>query len=246
MNEIVQYQNFRYRLLNENEAELISAWPAKGKVTIPSKIKVSGKDYTVTSLGVSEKFPYASYDWVEDKRTKTGWRLENVKKFEISFGIFETIERNPDVPDTYRPTKRWEENGNVIDSITFPDTIKTVKRHSLVINQDKRIKLVLPEGVETIEGLITNHNDVSELHIPSTVKKIPDWVCWMVSSKSAQEKVISHIKEFGVWPSDIFSLTLKSQIIIHNDEGCVDVSPFNMPVKYVGKPSFFSKIFHKG
>lgn len=242
--KIVVYKDFRYKLLNDTEVELIDARGAKGEVVIPETIIAGGNTYTVTCIG-NEMLPILFYDEVKDKRIKTGYRIENIRKKERPIGPFNQVERSGfnAYPGTYRYVRRTQ--GYSITEIILPKTIKRIKEGAFYglwrpsKGDDVETKIVLPEGVETIEGSICYDPEIKELHIPSTVKKVPEFVVWPASWSGEFQQEWREKGRYPypkVWFDNNWYWNINRVIIIHNDEGYVDVNPVNLPIKYVGKP----------
>lgn len=260
MEKIVTYKGFRYRLLNSKEAELIDATSAKGKVKIPETIIEGGKEYTVVSIGV-EKLPIVELHRIYDKRLKKGYRDECEKTEDVSFTPFRQRIHSADYPGYYE-NKDWSSlHSGPISEIVLPCTIKKICSGALwyVKRGDKGQfhpeKIILSEGIKEIPTCLCEMG-VKELHIPSTVKNVPEFVAWPVWR--ATRNVLDAARKEKQWPPEILKKVLppeknkddaayRTKIIIHNDEGFVAVNPVNAPIKYVGKPgsSILSKIFKK-
>lgn len=258
MEKIVTYKGFRYRLLNSREAELIDATSAKGKVKIPETIIEGGKEYTVVSIGV-EKLPIVRLHRIYDKRLKKGYRDECEKTEDVPFTPFRQRIHSADQPGYYEDKDRYS---GPISEIVLPCTIKKICNYALgyVSNgSDKNGliypgKIILSEGIKEIPTCLCEMG-VMELHIPSTVKNVPEFVaCPSWTTRNVQDAA----RKEKQWPPEIYKkdnppekykddAAYRTKIIIHNDEGFVAVNPINAPIKYVGKPgsSILSKIFKK-
>lgn len=257
MEKIVTYKGFRYRLLNSKEAELIDATSAKGKVKIPETIIEGGKEYTVVSIGV-EKLPIVELHRIYDKRLKKGYRDECEKKEDVPFTPFRQRIHSADYPGYYEDKDRYS---GPISEIVLPCTIKKICSGALYYvkrgdkpGQLQPEKIILSEGIKEIPTCLCEMG-VKELHIPSTVKNVPEFVAWPLE---ATRNVQDAARKEKQWPPEIYKKNnppekykddwaYRTQIIIHNDEGFVAVNPINAPIKYVGKPgsSILSKIFKK-
>lgn len=260
MEKIVSYKGFRYRLLNSKEAELIDATSAKGKVKIPETIIAGGKEYTVVSIG-DENLPIVDITTISDKRLKKGYRIEGKKTEEYPFPPFRPRIPSTDFPGYYDFQESCRQYSGPISEIVLPCTIKKICRGALLNvkrgdkpGQYQPEKIILSEGIKEIPTCLCKMG-VKELHIPSTVKNVPEFVaCPVWTTRNVQDAA----RKERQWPPEILKkdfppekykddAAYRTKIIIHNDEGFVAVNPVNAPIKYVGKPgsSILSKIFKK-
>ena len=97
-----------------------------GKLIIPSSVTENGKKYTVIEIGgfVGEE---RLYDKVEDKRSRTGYRMEKG-----------------------RCVKRYGFGSTQITEVVIPETIETISTDCF-LNCSKLAKVIIPKNVKKLD-----------------------------------------------------------------------------------------------
>ena len=195
-------------------------------IVVPQMVEADGKTYTVTAIG-----------------DKAFWTpVKSVQLPSTIRRIGNNAFKDSELTEIVLPDDIEEIGDNAFDAsfgltkVVFPKKVKQLKIGSYAFSFCNLEELDLPEGLTEIGGWAFEHNEITSLTIPSTVKVIPDncfYDCYNLKTVTIPEgveyigswafgstglenfEIPSTVKEMGNYPfyfSPITSLTIPATL----------------------------------